>query len=223
LTSTSPSRRGRPPIALELIISTALEMIDAQGPDAFSFRALAQRLSSGTATLYRHVSDKSELFALVIEHVLSSVEVPELENSTWDEQCEALMRAIYDQLAAHPGVSTALVTHFPNDHHAASLRERLFTALLDGGFTADVAATGGATLARYTLGFAIQSGLELSSAPEAPTPDPTPVASQERHPATASLSHLLPKPLHEEFEFGMQLLLQGLNTKLREEKTTHEP
>ena len=59
--------RGRPAMPPGRIVAAALELVDAQGADALSMRTLAQRLNPGTATLYRHFANRSELIAHVVD------------------------------------------------------------------------------------------------------------------------------------------------------------
>ena len=40
-----------------------MQIIDEEGADALSMRSLAQRLDSGTATLYRHFPNRAALIA----------------------------------------------------------------------------------------------------------------------------------------------------------------
>src|ERR1700704_6791191 len=67
-------RRGRPPRSLERIVGVALEIVDEVGTD-FSMRLLADRLGSGTATLYRHLASKDELMAYVVDRILGEVDI----------------------------------------------------------------------------------------------------------------------------------------------------
>src|SRR5689334_21438086 len=76
VTTPSPSAqrsRGRPPLPLDRIIATAIEIVDEEGADALSMRTLAQRLESGTATLYRHFGSRAQLVAHVVDAVLGEV------------------------------------------------------------------------------------------------------------------------------------------------------
>ena len=56
-------------------MDAALEIVDEVGTDAFSMRLLADRLGSGTATLYRHLAGKDELMAYVVDRILGEVDV----------------------------------------------------------------------------------------------------------------------------------------------------
>ena len=70
VTDTAKRGPGRPRIPLERIVDTALQIVDEQGADALSLRALADRLSSGTATLYRHVSGRAELMSAAYRRLI---------------------------------------------------------------------------------------------------------------------------------------------------------
>jgi AcrR family transcriptional regulator len=188
---------------LERIVETALAIVDHDGPDALSLRGLAERLSSSTAMLYRHVSNKSELVGLVIERALAEVDLPEPDDEQpWDAVCRSTMYAVYATLTRHRSLAPLLMERFPNGPHAAAIRERILHALLRSGFAPDTAASAVATLARYTLGFAMQSG----------TPQQEHQPAQVSGPGTAAVAHLLPKPLTDEFEFGLTLMLEGLRS-----------
>ncbi|MFK0108449.1 helix-turn-helix domain-containing protein [Streptomyces sp. NPDC091217] len=50
---------GRPPVPPDRIIAMALRIVDEEGTEALSMRALAERLGSGTATLYRHFGKRA--------------------------------------------------------------------------------------------------------------------------------------------------------------------
>src|SRR5438309_8059110 len=72
-------RRGRPPRSLERIVGVTLEIVDEVGTDAFSMRLLADRLGSGTATLYRHLASKDELMVYVVDRILGEVDIDETD------------------------------------------------------------------------------------------------------------------------------------------------
>ncbi len=50
----------------------ALQIADEEGAEALSMRALAERLGSGTATPYRHFSNRAELAAQVVDQISAS-------------------------------------------------------------------------------------------------------------------------------------------------------
>ena len=59
-------------LSRERLVEVALELIDEQGLDALSMRALADRLDAKAASLYWHVRDRDELVQLVADELLEA-------------------------------------------------------------------------------------------------------------------------------------------------------
>ena len=93
-----------------------------------------------------------------------------------------------------------------------ALRELALQVLLDAGFPPPVAVRCYATLARFVLGFAIQlNGQEVSDEALAEAyGDTSQDAFQDAFPATTAVAPFVPVPLHDEFSFGLDLLITGL-------------
>lgn len=216
VSDTNPPRRsrGRPPLPVDRILAAAVELVDEQGPEALSMRSLAQRLESGTATLYRHFSNRSQLVSLVIDHILGEVDIDaaELAALPWQDACTLFAQHMFEALSRHGNAAPLLIEYTPMGPNALANRERCLAVLLDNGFPPAVAAHAYATLARYVLGFAIQVSAvtahgdrrddELSA--EFRRLDPS------RFPATVTVSDDLPVPLADEFVFGLRLIVAGL-------------
>ena len=62
--------RGEPPLSLERIVASAVELLDAEGVDGLTMRRLADRVGSGVMSLYWHVDSKEEVFDLALDSVL---------------------------------------------------------------------------------------------------------------------------------------------------------
>jgi hypothetical protein len=66
-------RRGGEPLSVDLLVSTAIAMIDRDGFDGFSMRKLGQELGVDPRACYRHVPSQDALFDAVVEKVLAEV------------------------------------------------------------------------------------------------------------------------------------------------------
>ncbi len=207
--------RGRPSVPVEKIVATALQIVDEQGADALSMRTLAQRMDSGTATLYRHFANRAELVAQVIDLVYGSVEVDieRLRAMSWQEAIKAAAQAMFDSLREHANVAPLFVDQFPVGPNAMVQRERLIALLLDNGFAPKLAARSYATLAHYVLGFVAQLEGRTTATETGDTRPPTQFGGLDRDlfPATATVARHLPVPLGDEFEFGLDLIIGGLS------------
>jgi AcrR family transcriptional regulator len=209
--------RGRPALPLDRILAAALDIIDEQGADALSMRSLAQRLGSGTATLYRHFANRSELVGLMVERVLAEADFDgrTIAAMPWQEACVQFARRTFAALSRHHNVASLLVGHVPMGPNALAGRELCLSVLLANGFRPQDAARAYATLARYVLGFAIQlPGSSAAAGHDANLSDAFHRLDPARYPATVAVADNLPVPLADEFEFGLELVIAGLEAGL---------
>jgi len=73
--------RSEPPLSLERIVATAIELLDAHGVDGLKMRQLADRLGSGAMSLYWHVDNKEQVFDLALDSVLEYRGSPQTDGS----------------------------------------------------------------------------------------------------------------------------------------------
>ncbi|MHA3020706.1 TetR/AcrR family transcriptional regulator [Mycobacterium sp. BMJ-28] len=211
---STPSRsRGRPPIPLERIIDAATAILDEHGADALSMRTLAQKLDSGTATLYRHFPSRNHLLARVVDAAIGEVDIAadDLHDLSWQRTCETVAQRMFDVLGQHPHIALVMIDRIPVGPNMLALRERALAQLLASGFPPRLALQAWATLARFVLGFGSQFGPD-GGTPEMPaawvTVDPA------QFPASVAVSKYAPVPLESEFTFGLELLIAGLERRL---------
>ena len=63
--SSDGAAKTRTPLTLDHIVTTAIDLIEAEGPDALSMRRLATRLGSSPMATYHHVADRQALMEAV--------------------------------------------------------------------------------------------------------------------------------------------------------------
>jgi AcrR family transcriptional regulator len=213
VTQRSP---GRPPIPLDRIVTTALQIVDSEGADALSMRTLAQRLDSGTATLYRHFDSRADLVAHVVDRVFGTIQVDpaELSAMPWQEAAKALAHIMFDTLRRHPNVARLLTGDALVGPNAIATREVLIAIMLDNGFPPALAARSYATLARYILGFGIQQSIPRGDLDDAGVARVLHDLDPGQFPATVKVADHLPVPLEDEFAFGLDLIIDGLTKQL---------
>jgi AcrR family transcriptional regulator len=207
---------GRPPIASARIVDAALQVIDEQGLDSLSMRSLAKHLNSSTATLYRHFPTRAALVQGVIDRVMGEVDVDaaNFRALTWRQGCEKISLDIFEAFGRHRQTALLLADHTPIGPNAAAVRERTLAVLIDGGFDVKVAARTGAMLAHLILGFASQYGgeRETTAADRETFRKAIHGMDLSQFPATAAVrrARWLPTTVDQEFQFALQLLLDGL-------------
>jgi len=179
-------------------------------------RTLAQRMDSGTATLYRHFAGRADVVAHVVDRVFGSIELDttKLSTMTWQEACKAAAHSMFDALCRHRNVTPLLADDVPIGPNALAVRERMIAFLLDNGFPPALAARSYATLARYILGFAIQLTSIRGDLDDNRLAKIFHDLDPGRFPATVAVADNLPVPWEDEFAFGLELLVDGLTQQL---------
>ncbi|MGH3192202.1 MAG: TetR/AcrR family transcriptional regulator [Streptosporangiaceae bacterium] len=82
------------------IISTAITIADAEGPEALSMRRIARELRVGAMSLYWHIASKEELLDLMLEAIQAEVEVPE-PSGDWQADLRVFARSARASLLRH--------------------------------------------------------------------------------------------------------------------------
>jgi AcrR family transcriptional regulator len=101
----TPDARRDGKVTREVVLSTALDLIDRDGAAGLSMRRLARALNRDPMILYRHAPNKAALLDGVVEVVLAQLNVDPADPD-WAAQLRAVARD-YRQLAlAHPHVVT---------------------------------------------------------------------------------------------------------------------
>jgi len=192
----------------------ALRIVDEEGAEVLSMRALAERLGSGTATLYRHVGNRAELVAQVVDHMLGLVEPDdqELASTSWQQSLRAVAHAMFRAVGRHGNAARLLAEQIPVGPNAMALRERCVAVLLKAGFEASLATHTYVTPARYVCGLAIQLNHENGAGGRRNEESVAALRGEDpaQFPAVHSIAEALPVPVEEVFPFGVDLLLSGL-------------
>src|SRR5262249_37201853 len=94
-----PPRRAAA-LSREEIVRAAMNVADAEGPDAINMRRIARELKAGTMSLYWHIRSKEELLDLMIDFILGEAEPPE-PTGDWRADLRAIACTTRDTLHRH--------------------------------------------------------------------------------------------------------------------------
>lgn len=97
------------PLTRDLVVATALELIDRDGVEALSMRRLAAALGRDPMALYRYAKNKAALLDAVVEMVLAPLTI-DATDPDWSRQLRIAARAYRRLALAHPHVVPLLVT-----------------------------------------------------------------------------------------------------------------
>jgi AcrR family transcriptional regulator len=92
-----------------VIVKAATEILDAEGEDALTLRALTVRLATGYGAIYHHVADRSDLLAAATGDVIARVVTDQGTGAEPREALRAVALSLFDAIDAHPWVGAQLI------------------------------------------------------------------------------------------------------------------
>lgn len=200
-----------PLLSVELIADTAIQIIDSGEP--FSMRRLAKRLKVSPAALYNHVESKEALVELIRGSIAAAHPLPR-DGGTWVERVAAIARAQRAAYSAHPYIVPLLIGVPIAEPAVLEIYRALARALGSAGF--DDAEVG--VLLEVIDSFAIGNALE-QRAPQEIWVDPDDDGALARAMRSWSDPQAL---LDEAFETGLEFVLGGMQTRLRNRESRTE-
>lgn len=146
------SRRA---LTRERVVAEALAVVNTDGAQALSMRALARRLGVVPGALYRHVRNKEQLYDLILDAVLAEVDCRTDLALPWIAQVATLTHRLRAVLESHPGIAALLKTRDPVSPASLALAEAFLAPLHAAGLSGHEAALAFRLIYDYTLGFAL--------------------------------------------------------------------
>jgi AcrR family transcriptional regulator len=220
-----PTRRTA--ITLEAIVAAAVQTVDESGVAGLTMRRVAERLGTGPASLYAHVSGRDELLELTFDELLGQVPLPAPEPERWREQVTDMMGALYRVLMSHSDAALAGFGRVPTSPKALDAGEALAAVLSAGGLTDRVIALGLDQLLLYVCASAFEDGVFAHGGMSDEDEDRYRAdidlfyanLPADRFPTIARMHEVLTEPDDQErFSFGLQMLLAGLESLSDAEK-----
>ncbi|WP_327088986.1 TetR/AcrR family transcriptional regulator C-terminal domain-containing protein [Nonomuraea sp. NBC_01738] len=219
----------KPPLSQEAIVDVGLRIVDAEGLDGLSMRRVAQELDTGPASLYAHVSNKDELIELIYEKVLGEIVLPEADPANWQEQLRAYARQAHAVIAAHADLSKATLAKIPTGPNALRLGEYMYGLLIEAGLPPLDASLGMDRISLYIASDAFEGSQHYAHMRAAGITSPDDYMKHlleqiggyyrslppEMFPyMTGNLDALVEPNGEDRFEFGLDLLIAGLEMRL---------
>jgi AcrR family transcriptional regulator len=216
------------------IVAAAIAMADAEGPEAISMRRIARELRAGPMSLYWHVGSKEELLDLMLESIEAEVEVPE-PSGDWRADLRAFARRARAGMLSHRWAMEFLGGRPPSGPNDSRNLERLLGILdglgLDARTTMDILGT----LVTYVMGAVIREAQEIRGQRDQELAEADQTADEldaereryrkwfeasGRYPRIARLMEAGidpddPETRDERFEFGLDVVLDGIAAQLQ--------
>ncbi|MEZ7130172.1 TetR/AcrR family transcriptional regulator [Nonomuraea sp. AD125B] len=209
-------RPRKPRLSRARIVEAAVALLDAEGVPGFSMRALAARLQAGTMSLYEYVTSKEDVLDLALDEVIGEVELR--EHPSWRDLLTAQLTQSRQVMRRHPWAPALTATRPLLGPNALARSERCYAALAGAGLSGPelVAAVG--TLSSYVNGFVAAENIwrTVVRTPPAETDLRERTARHlERHrPQLAELAQVRIDDFDAQFELGLTLILDGIQSRL---------
>jgi DNA-binding transcriptional regulator YhcF (GntR family) len=151
----------------ERIVAAATAVADKEGLGALSMRRIATELDVATMSLYRHVRDKDDLLAMMIDAAFGEWRMPGSGND-WHEALATAARELWRIFRRHVWLAPAYsLTRPPVVPSGLAYTEHVLATLLDRGLEPATAFSMNLILFNFVRGFA--TSLEMETTAEADT------------------------------------------------------
>lgn len=205
LSTVMPRPRSHTPGQLA---AAALAVMDRDGLDGLSMRAVATELGISPMALYRYVPGREELEALVVELVLSGVDTTPPPPGPWPGRITVLARRLRDTMGSHPAALPLSLTHRHRSPSGLRWSETVLGVLTEAGVEAEQRVIALRALISYVIG-----ATQLEHLGPLAGPGTTAIAglpADEFPYMTATARDARTVTPDREFEGGLELLLRGL-------------
>jgi AcrR family transcriptional regulator len=214
-----PARRRAPRNTLnpDRILDAAIALLDQEGPEAFTMRALADRLGVGTMAVYSHFRGKDEISDAVAQRLLDTVELPPSRGGDPRRELREVCRGVYRLFTDHPSALRLLTARPLRGDDAIAVIDRMLGLLRRAGLAPAAAARAHVALMQFTVGSALWSTRRAGALCEQGAPDRLrarlDALPADRYPALARLAPELLRAQDDagvQYEQGLDALLRGL-------------
>ncbi|TDC66787.1 TetR/AcrR family transcriptional regulator [Micromonospora sp. KC207] len=228
----------RAPLSRDRILRAAIALADAAGIDSLSMRNLAQELGVVPMALYKHVANKDELIAGMIDMVVGEIDPP-LPDADWKHTVRERVLSARQALRRHPWAPLAIESRTTATPAILAYLDSVVGTLRAGGFSADLAHHVMHAMGSRILGFSQElfdtsrhAGRSGPANSDPPAELPPEIAARFPH-----LAEIATAASHDdgsvvgqgcddqfEFEFALDLLLDGIE-RLQQQRWTssHRP
>src|SRR5882757_7192971 len=141
-------RTPRNTLSPELIVRTALQLMESDGTSAFSLRGVAASLGVGPMAIYTYFRNKDDLYDAVRNHLMGLLPPVPLD-LPWQDQVRAVCRGLRALMLQHPCLAQLLAGRPLSGHETARVAEGLLGVLRSTGFDKETAARTHTTLFTY--------------------------------------------------------------------------
>jgi AcrR family transcriptional regulator len=215
-TQTDPSAKSRTPLNRERVLRAAIAVTDTGGIESLTMRKLGHELGVEAMSLYNHVADKDDILDGVVDLVFGEIAVP-AGRADWKVAMRQRALSARAVLLRHPWATRLMQSRTKPGPATMRHHDSVLGSLREAGFSLDMAAHAYSVMDSYIYGFALQqTNLPLDTSQNVAQVAQDILrqlpADEYPHLAEMIIEHAM-KPGYayaDEFEFGLDLILDGL-------------
>jgi AcrR family transcriptional regulator len=216
-----PRRRTYVPRRLkgDRIVAEAIALADKAGLAAISMRKLAESLGVEAMSLYNHVPNKEALIDLMVDRVVGEIALPD-PGRPWRNELRRRAQSALSVLMGHPWLALPMVSRMNTGPCMLTYMDRTHGCLLAAGFDHASADRARHLMDSHIHGYALQE-MNFPLRPEdyaASAAAFMPQLTAAEYPHLRSIAEAIVAGVYDgriSFAFGLELILDGLERKLR--------
>ena len=213
--------KTREKLSRDRIVEAALGVMDREGLEAVTMRRVAREVGVEAMSLYHHVTDKDDLLDGVCARVMSDFRIPEHDDRPWAERARHGAGEWRRVLKSHPNVISLFAERSKpmTEVHALRPMEYALSLLMESGLDEREAVQAFNVMGGYIMGFVMMETGRMFTAGALDADSPQPAVVATTFPAgqlpciAAALPYLAECDPDGQFEFGLDLLLSGLQVR----------
>ncbi len=211
-----PASAKRIPLNRDRVLRAAIALADTAGLEALTMRRLGQELGVEAMSLYNHVANKDDVLDGMVDLVLGDIEIPPT-GTPWKTAMRQRAISAHEVLLAHPWAALQIMSRFNIGLGMTRYLDSTLGRLREGGFSIEGALDAWHTLDSHIYGFTLQElGLpfEADEAPRVSAEVLGQLNAAEYPHVVEIISHVMQSGRVEDFDFGLNLILDGLERTL---------
>ena len=219
-------RRRRAPLSRDRVLRAAVRIADREGIGAVSMRRIGEALGVEAMALYNHVANKDEILDGMVDIVVSEI-APPIDGGDWKTTVRTRILSAREALVRHPWASAAMASRGQMSPTMMRYMESMGAIFRSGGFSIHLTHHTFHVLGSRILGFMPE--LYDDSEQLSETPEMMAIMARQMAAEFPVMTELATAISHDEvvvgkgcddqveFEFGLDLILEGLErTRLAE-------
>jgi AcrR family transcriptional regulator len=195
-----------------------MRLADEGGIESLSMRKLALELGVKAMSLYNHVADKDDLLDGIVDIVVGEIEVPVLDID-WKTAMRRRATSAHEMLLRHPWAAIALMSRMNVGPMMLRYIDATLGCLREAGFSFEMADHAWNAIDSHIYGFTLQElnfPIRETDYSEAAAIGLALIPA-DKYPYMNQLTHYVMDGRYDgihDFEFGLELILNGLDIAL---------